>query len=53
THISPASKLQRGDIIVFKDPANWLGQEDTSGHNGYLIKRLTGYGCGRDTGCGA
>lgn len=42
THISPASKLQRGDIIVFKDPANWLGQEDTSGHNGYLIKRLIG-----------
>ncbi|NEG77780.1 signal peptidase I [Bifidobacterium avesanii] len=41
THIVPATKLQRGDVIVFKDPANWLGQED-GGHNGYLIKRLIG-----------
>ncbi|NMN00799.1 signal peptidase [Bifidobacterium sp. DSM 109958] len=42
THVRPTSKLQRGDIIVFKDPANWLGAESTSGGDGYLIKRLIG-----------
>lgn len=41
THIVPVSKLQRGDVIVFKDPANWLGEEE-GGHTGYLIKRLIG-----------
>jgi signal peptidase I len=35
--------LQRGDIVVFKDPDHWL-QEENSGHLGgdYLIKRLIG-----------
>lgn len=42
THVRPTSQLRRGDIIVFKDPANWLGAEHTSGGNGYLIKRLIG-----------
>ena len=42
TKISPASKLQRGDIVVFKDPANWLGAEQAQGGDGYLIKRLIG-----------
>lgn len=42
TNIRPTSKLQRGDIIVFKDPANWLGEENASGSGGYLIKRLIG-----------
>ena len=43
TKIMPASKLQRGDIVVFKDPANWLGAEQVqSGGDGYLIKRLIG-----------
>ncbi|WP_291526830.1 signal peptidase I [Bifidobacterium sp. UBA744] len=42
TKILPASQLQRGDIVVFKDPANWLGDEQTQGGNGYLIKRLIG-----------
>lgn len=35
--------LQRGDIIVFHDPANWLSAESSSGLGGdYLIKRLIG-----------
>lgn len=34
--------LQRGDIIVFKDPANWLQSEDSVLGDGYLIKRLIG-----------
>lgn len=36
-------ELKRGDVIVFKDPANWLGQE-TGGVFGseYLVKRLIG-----------
>lgn len=37
--------LKRGDIVVFKDPANWLGDE-TNGSNPfnteYLVKRLIG-----------
>jgi signal peptidase I len=40
-----ASTLKRGDIVVFKDPANWLGDE-TNGSNPfnteYLVKRLIG-----------
>ena len=42
THVRPTSQLKRGDIIVFKDPANWLGAESTSNGDGYLIKRLIG-----------
>lgn len=34
-------KLQRGDIVVFKDPANWLQSESSMGSND-LIKRLIG-----------
>ena len=35
--------LQRGDIIVFHDPANWLSSEKQSAVGGdYLIKRLIG-----------
>lgn len=36
-------KLQRGDVVVFKDPDHWLQQEN-SGRFGsdYLIKRLIG-----------
>lgn len=34
-------KLQRGDIVVFKDPANWLQSESSMGSDD-LIKRLIG-----------
>ena len=35
--------LERGDIVVFKDPANWLSDEQTNAPlGGYLIKRLIG-----------
>ncbi|MEE1296878.1 MAG: signal peptidase I [Bifidobacterium sp.] len=34
-------KLQRGDIIVFKDPANWLADEHAQ-NGDFLIKRLIG-----------
>lgn len=34
--------LKRGDIIVFKDPAHWLANEQTSFTSDYLIKRLIG-----------
>jgi signal peptidase I len=33
--------IQRGDIVVFKDPANWLGQEGGLGGS-YLVKRVIG-----------
>ncbi|MDF7666207.1 signal peptidase I [Bifidobacterium sp. ESL0745] len=36
-----ASKLKRGDIIVFKDPAHWLAGTDSHGSDD-LIKRLIG-----------
>ncbi|MBT1170811.1 signal peptidase I [Bifidobacterium sp. SO4] len=37
------SGLQRGDVVVFKDPNNWLSAEQSSGiGGGYLIKRLIG-----------
>lgn len=37
------SQLERGDIVVFKDPANWLPSEERNGLGGdYLIKRLIG-----------
>lgn len=34
--------LQRGDIVVFHDPANWLTAEQKSGNDDYLIKRVIG-----------
>ncbi|NMN02593.1 signal peptidase I [Bifidobacterium panos] len=35
--------LKRGDVVVFHDPANWLGGESSSSSKGdYLIKRLIG-----------
>lgn len=35
--------LKRGDIVVFKDPSNWLGDETSrSADNEFLIKRLIG-----------
>lgn len=35
--------LQRGDIVVFKDPGGWLTADQTnSGSNEFLIKRLIG-----------
>ena len=35
--------LKRGDVVVFHDPANWLGGESSSSGKGdYLIKRLIG-----------
>ncbi|WP_163232597.1 signal peptidase I [Bifidobacterium aerophilum] len=40
THLVP---LHRGDIIVFKDPADWLPAEDGNAFGDeYLIKRLIG-----------
>lgn len=37
------SSLKRGDVVVFHDPANWLGGESSSSGKGdYLIKRLIG-----------
>ncbi|MBT1160300.1 signal peptidase I [Bifidobacterium sp. SO1] len=37
------AKLERGDIVVFKDPAHWLPSEEHGGLGGdYLIKRLIG-----------
>ncbi|PLS31878.1 signal peptidase [Bifidobacterium margollesii] len=37
------SEIHRGDIVVFKDPANWLGtDEGGSGRTQYLIKRVIG-----------
>lgn len=38
-------ELKRGDIIVFKDPANWLGEETEGAglfSTEYLVKRLIG-----------
>lgn len=35
--------LQRGDVVVFKDPNNWLSAEQSNGiGGGFLIKRLIG-----------
>ena len=37
--------LKRGDVIVFKDPAHWLGQESSDSGlftSEYLVKRLIG-----------
>lgn len=33
--------IHRGDVIVFKDPAHWLGEEGGIG-NSYLVKRVIG-----------
>ena len=36
-------KLQRGDVVVFKDPDHWLQQENSGRFGGdYLINRLIG-----------
>ena len=32
--------LKRGDVVVFKDPAHWLQDEQTPYSSDYLIKRL-------------
>lgn len=43
TKLSPRPvALKRGDIVVFKDPSNWLANEETTYHSDYLIKRLIG-----------
>lgn len=43
TKLTPrVTKLKRGDIVVFKDPANWLADEQTTFASEYLIKRLIG-----------
>lgn len=43
THLSPRPiALRRGDIIVFKDPANWLANEGATHNSDRLIKRLIG-----------
>jgi len=35
--------LQRGDVVVFKDPNNWLNEERSNAiGGGFLIKRLIG-----------
>ena len=39
TKLSPRPvALKRGDIVVFKDPSNWLASEETTYHSDYLIK---------------
>ena len=43
THPSPRPiALRRGDIVVFKDPANWLANEGATHNSDRLIKRLIG-----------
>ncbi|MDD6374097.1 MAG: signal peptidase I [Bifidobacteriaceae bacterium] len=37
-----ADKIKRGDIIVFRDPANWLNATKTDGESDNLIKRVIG-----------
>lgn len=37
----PILKLKRGDVVVFKDPANWLNSENVFASND-LVKRLIG-----------
>ncbi|MDF7665964.1 signal peptidase I [Bifidobacterium sp. ESL0745] len=37
----PVLKLKRGDVIVFKDPSNWLKSENAFASND-LVKRLIG-----------
>ncbi|RBP97170.1 signal peptidase I, partial [Bifidobacterium aemilianum] len=35
------SGVQRGDIVIFHDPAHWL---NTGPHDDFLIKRVIGVG---------
>ena len=43
TRLSPRPiALRRGNIIVFKDPANWLANEGATHNSDRLIKRLIG-----------
>ncbi|KFI58313.1 signal peptidase I [Bifidobacterium gallicum] len=35
-------KINRGDIVVFKDPSDWLPAEKTTEGTDYLIKRVIG-----------
>lgn len=43
TKLSPNPiALQRGDIVVFKDPAHWLANEQSTFSSDHLIKRLIG-----------
>lgn len=35
-------EIKRGDVIVFKDPANWLSVSTTETGSEYLIKRVIG-----------
>ncbi|PKU90146.1 signal peptidase [Bifidobacterium pseudolongum subsp. globosum] len=43
TRLSPRPiALRRGDIVVFKDPANWLANEGAAHNSDRLIKRLIG-----------
>lgn len=43
TRLSPRPiALRRGDIVVFKDPANWLANEGVAHNSDRLIKRLIG-----------
>lgn len=43
TRLSPRPiALRRGDIVVFKDPANWLANEGATHNSDRLIKRLIG-----------
>ncbi|MDF7640019.1 signal peptidase I [Bifidobacterium sp. ESL0784] len=37
----PVLKLRRGDVVVFKDPANWLNSKNVFASND-LVKRLIG-----------
>ncbi|MCH4249398.1 MAG: signal peptidase I [Microbacteriaceae bacterium] len=40
---SAVSGYHRGDIVVFRDPGNWLaGEVSNAGDNEYLVKRIIG-----------
>ena len=48
THLSPRPiALRRGDIIVFKDPGNWLPHEGDSLGSGCAAVRVSWLVCGR------
>lgn len=36
--------LQRGDVIVFQDPSNWLSAAEKPDGTGYLVKRVIAVG---------
>lgn len=43
TKLSPRMvSLKRGDVVVFKDPSNWLANEGNTYKSDFLIKRLIG-----------